>query len=105
MGNCDPSTAHTGMTSESSSPIAFESIKPKFEQDRIFGHDNDNVVSITLSAPIDFVMALESREQPPSQKDSGIRILWIRVWDKATWREPSGWVTPGLRFTGRQLAS
>ena len=57
----------TNMPSELSAPIALESIKPQFEQNPFFGHDennnnNKNVVSTTLSSAIDFIMALESRE-------------------------------------------
>ena len=52
----------TNMTSELSAPIILESIRPRFEQNLFFGHENKNVVSTTLSAAIDFVMALESRE-------------------------------------------
>lgn len=52
----------TNMTSELSAPITLESIKPQFEQNLFFGHENKNIVSTTLSAAIDFVMALESRE-------------------------------------------
>ena len=51
----------TNIASELSGPITFESIEPKFERDRFSGHGN--VVSTTLSAAIDFIMALESREQ------------------------------------------
>ena len=63
----------TNITSELSAPILFESIKPIFERDRGFG--NDNVVSTTLSAAIDSVMALEFREQtafPERQRDPNI---------------------------------
>lgn len=53
----------TNMTSKLSAPIVLESIRPQFEQNLFFGHiKNKNVVSTTLSAAIDFVMALESRE-------------------------------------------
>ena len=52
----------TNMTSELSAPIPLESITPQFEQNLFFGHENKNAVSTTLSAAIDFVMALESRE-------------------------------------------
>ena len=65
----------TNITSELSAPITFESIRPKFEQQRFFGHSKDNVVSTTLSAAIDFVMALELREQaafPEKHRDPSI---------------------------------
>lgn len=52
----------TDMTSELSAPITLESIKPQFEQNLFSGHENKNIVSTTLSAAIDFVMALDSRE-------------------------------------------
>ena len=52
----------TNMTSELSAPITLESIRPQFEQNLFFGHENKNVVSTTLSAAIDFIMVLESRE-------------------------------------------
>ena len=52
----------TNMTSNLSAPITLESIRPQFEQNLFFGHENKNIVSTTLSAAIDFVMALESRE-------------------------------------------
>lgn len=52
----------TNMTSELSAPITLENIRPQFEENQFFGHGNKNVVSTTLSAAIDFVMALESRE-------------------------------------------
>ena len=65
----------TNMTSELSVPITLESIRPQFEQNLFFGHDNKNVVSTTLPAAIDFVMALESREDaafPEKRWDSSI---------------------------------
>ena len=52
----------TNMTSDLSAPLTLERIKSQFEQNLFFGHENKNVVSTTLSAAIDFVMALESRE-------------------------------------------
>ena len=52
----------TNMTSELSAPIALESIRPQFEPNLYFGHEKNDVVSTTLSAAIEFVMALESRE-------------------------------------------
>ena len=52
----------TNMTSELSASITFESIRPQFEQHLYFGLENNDVVSTTLSAAIDFVMALELRE-------------------------------------------
>ena len=65
----------TDITSDLSAPITFESIEPKFDQDRLVGHRNTNVVTTTLSAAIDFVMALESREQaafPERRRDPNI---------------------------------
>jgi len=65
----------TNITSKLSAPVTFESITPKFEQDSFFGHGNDKVVTTTLSAAIDFVMALESREQtafPEKHRDPSI---------------------------------
>ena len=52
----------SNMTSELSAPITFESIRPQFEPHLSSGHENNDVISTTLSAAIDFVMALESRE-------------------------------------------
>ena len=65
----------TNFTTELSAPITFESISPKFEQQRFCEHGKDNVVSTTLSAAIAFVMALESREQaafPETHRDPSI---------------------------------
>ena len=45
----------TGLASELSAPITFESIRPKLGRDMDPGSDNDNVVTTTLSAAIDFV--------------------------------------------------
>lgn len=44
-------------------PIIFKSISPKFQRDRFSRPESDNIVSTTLSAAIEFVMALEAREQ------------------------------------------
>ena len=65
----------TNMTSELSAPITLESIRPQFEQNLFFGYENKNVISTTLSAAIDFVMALESREHaafPEKYWDSSV---------------------------------
>ena len=67
------------ITSKLSAPINFESIKPNFEQDPFFGHRN--VVSTTLSASIDFIITLESREQtafPERHRDPNTVDKWIR---------------------------
>ena len=65
----------TDNTSELSAPITFESVRPKFDDERYIGHGKDNVISTTLSAAIEFVMALELREHaafPERQRDPSI---------------------------------
>ena len=65
----------TDITSKLSAPITFESIRPKFDDERYFGHGKDNVISTTLSAAIEFVIALESREHaafPEKHRDPSI---------------------------------
>ena len=69
----------TDMTSELSAPITLESIRPQFEQNPFFGHENKNIVSTTLSAAIDFVMALESRENAafPEKRCDPSMVDWM----------------------------
>ena len=65
----------TDIASELSAPITFSSIRPKFDDKWYFGHGDENVISTTLSAAIEFVMALESREQaafPERRRDPSI---------------------------------
>lgn len=53
----------TNIPSKLSASITFQSISPKLESDKALGHDNNDLVATTLSAAIDFVTALESREE------------------------------------------
>ena len=65
----------TNIPSELSAPITFESISPKLESDKSLGHPDDDLVTTTLSAAIDFVIALELREEkafPEKQRDPSI---------------------------------
>ena len=66
----------TNIPSGLSAPIAFESIKPKLESDhKSLGHDDEDVITTTLSAAIDFVTALEKREEkafPGNQRDPSV---------------------------------
>lgn len=65
----------TNIPSEISAPITFESISPKLESDKSMGYHNDDLITTTLSAAIDFVTALETREEkafPENQRDSSI---------------------------------
>ena len=64
----------TTLRSELSAPITFESLEPKF-QHPFAGQIADIVVSTTLSAAIDFVMTLASREQtafPERRRDPNV---------------------------------
>lgn len=65
----------TNIPSELSAPITFESISPKLESDKSLGHHNDDSITTTLSAAIDFVTALEAREEkafPENQRDPSV---------------------------------
>ena len=65
----------TNITSELSAPITFKDISPKFLQAQFPAPENANIVSTTLSAAIDFVMALQAREQtafPERRRDPNI---------------------------------
>lgn len=65
----------TNIPSELSAPIDFESISPKLQSDKSLGHHNNDLVTTTLSAAMDFVTALESREEkafPENQRDPSI---------------------------------
>ena len=65
----------TGLSSGLSAPITFESISPKLESEKSLGDHNNGLVTTTLSAAMDFVTALELREEkafPESQRDSSI---------------------------------
>ena len=65
----------TNLPPELSAPISFKSIQPKLDQEMFPGHNSDNLVTTTLSSAIDFVMALELREQnafPESHRDPSI---------------------------------
>ena len=65
----------TNFPTDLSAPISFKSILPKLDQEMFHGYDSDNLVTTTLSSTIDFVMALELREQnafPESLRDPSI---------------------------------
>ncbi|CAD6587499.1 MAG: hypothetical protein ASARMPRED_003166 [Alectoria sarmentosa] len=65
----------TNLSPELSAPISFKSIQPKLVQGMFPGYDSDNLVTTTLSSAIDFVMALELREQnafPESHRDPSV---------------------------------
>ena len=65
----------TNLPSRLSAPISFKSIQPKLDQEIFPGYNSDNLVTTTLSSAIDFVMALELREQnafPESHRDPSI---------------------------------
>ena len=65
----------TNIPSKLSGPITFESISPKLNSDKSLGSQNNDVLTTTLPAAIDFVIALESREKeafPESQRDPSI---------------------------------
>ena len=65
----------TNLSPELSAPISFKSIQPKLDQGMFPGYNSDNLVTTTLSSAIDFVMALELREQnafPESHRDPSI---------------------------------
>ena len=67
----------TNIPSEISAPISFESINPKLESyNSSLGLDqNNDLITTTLSAAIDFVTALEKREEnafPENQRDPSI---------------------------------
>ena len=56
-------------------PISFKSIQPKLNQEMFPGYKSDSLITTTLSSAIDFVMALESRQQnafPESDRDPSI---------------------------------
>lgn len=91
----------TNMTSELSAPITLEDVRPQFEQDLFFGHENKNVVSTTLSAAIDFVMALESREHaafPEKCWDSSMVDTSLGSSESPMWRaREEGYTGPEIR--------
>ena len=65
----------TNIPSKLSAPIIFESITPKLDPDDFLGHDNRDHMITTLSAAIDFVTALEKREEnafPENQRDPSV---------------------------------
>ena len=65
----------TGLSSGLSAPIIFESISPKLESEKPLGYHNNGLVTTTLSAAMDFVTALELREEkafPKDQRDPSI---------------------------------
>lgn len=65
----------TNLSQELSAPISFESIQPKLDQEMFPEYNSDNLVTTTLSSAIDFVMALELRQQnafPESHRDPSI---------------------------------
>ena len=65
----------TNIPSELSAPITFESIRPNLESDKSLGPDNKDLITTTLSAAIDFVTALEKREEsafPENRRDPNI---------------------------------
>ena len=58
-----------------SAPISFDGIQPKLDREMFPGYNSDDLVTTTLSSAIDFVMALELREQnafPESHRDPSI---------------------------------
>ena len=65
----------TDLASGLSAPITFESISPKLESGQSLGYHNNSLVTTTLSAAMDFVTALELREEkafPKNQRDPSI---------------------------------
>ncbi len=65
----------TNLQPELSAPISFEGIQPKLYQGMFPEYNSDDLVTTTFSSAIDFVMALELREQnafPESHRDPSI---------------------------------
>ena len=65
----------TDLSSGLSAPITFESISPKLESGSSLGYHDNDLVTTTLSAAMDFVTALELREEkafPKNQRDPSI---------------------------------
>lgn len=65
----------TNLPSKSNTPISFESIQPKLDQEMFPGCASDNLITTTRSSAIDYVMTLESRQQnafPESHRDPNI---------------------------------
>ena len=90
----------TDLPSESNTPISFKSIQPKLDQAMFPGYNSDNLVTTTLSSAIDFVMALELREQnafPESQRDPSILDESMPYWGTHTE------AAQRIGFTGPQI--
>ena len=88
----------TGISSALSAPITFESIKPKFDDERYFGHGKENVIYTTLSAAIEFVIALESREHaafPENHRDPS--IVDEKTGSPTKWARLKGYTGPEIR--------
>ena len=66
----------TNIPAKLSTPITFETISPKLDSDKSLGdYSIDDSVTNTLSAAIDFITALESREKdafPEDQRDPSV---------------------------------
>ena len=65
----------TNISSRLKAPISVENIRPRLKHNTIFENINDNMIT-TLSAAINFVMALNKREQrayPENYRDPNIR--------------------------------
>ena len=59
----------TNNPSEISAPNTFQSMSPKLESGKSLGSHNDDLVTTTLSAAIDFITALEIREEKTSPEN------------------------------------
>ena len=65
----------TNFSSGLSARISFESIEPQLDQGFFPGYNDDRLITTTLSSAIDFIMALELREQnafPENHRDPSI---------------------------------
>ena len=92
----------TNIPSGLSTPISFQSIEPKLDQEMFPGYnnDNDNLIATTPSSAIDFIMALESREQnafPESRRDPS--IVDERMGNPGTYTE----IAQSRGYTGSQI--
>ena len=88
----------TDIPSELSRPITFEGIRPKLDDERYFGHGRDNVISTTLSAAIEFVMALESREQAAfPERPRNPRIVDEKMGSRTERARLRGYTGPEIR--------
>lgn len=86
----------TGITSGLSAPITFENITAKVI--RTIDLDNENMITVTLSTAVDFIMTLESREngaagpQNPEDQD----VLDGRM-GNSLWARHLGYTGPEIR--------